>query len=429
MAAPSGKPTGQTKTLSDGSYRFGNLSDGQYAVYTEPALESEPVTNLFVPGRGSSVVREGYASQFYPEARDLAGAAKITLRTGEQVQANLNLTLEPFHAVTATATFPGAGKSAAASPSDRAGLSFAAVVMDAQGHQLPYAAQYDAATQTLQAMLPDGTYSILLIATPSYTIHLDGNAFVANQNTAPLVGSVEFSIAGRAVSNLRIPLSSARAGTVQVAVQRSQDAPQNQQPASRGKGKAVLVTFSQTGGWLADGTSNAYAQGEAPGSIEANYLPPGPYWVHTHFMDKALCESSFTAAGANLAREPLTLGVSAPSAPLELTARDDCAGLTLTLPASLAALTAGEERFFTVYVVPDFDTTTDIEPITLRPTTSTSITVQGLTPGGYHVYVFPRPVALEYRNRDALAALPDAGQADTLSPGAATTLVLEAPEK
>lgn len=424
----------QSKTLSDGSYRFGNLSDGQYAVYTQPALESEPVTSLFVPGRGPSVVREGYASQFYPEARDLAGAAKITLRGGEQVQANLNLTLEPFRAVTATVTFPSAGKSA--SSPERSAFAFNAVVMDGQGHQLPYGAQFDMATQTLQAMLPDGTYSILLVATPSYTISVatGGNAFIASHNAEPLAGSVEFSVAGHAISNLRIPLSSARGGAVQVTVQRSQDAPQNQPPASQGKGKAVLVTFSQTGGWLADGASNAYAQGEAPGSVEANYLPPGLYWVHTHFMNKNLCESSFTASGANLAHEPLTLGISGPSAPLELTARDDCARLTLTLPASLAALTAGEEHFATVYVVPDFDSTTDVEPITLRPTTSTSITVEGLTPGAYHVYTFPAPVALEYRNRNALAALSNAGQAVTLSPAATTSLVLEttgmeAPEK
>jgi hypothetical protein len=43
-------------------------------------------------------------------------------------------------------------------------------------------------------------------------------------------------------------------------------------------------------------------------------------------------------------------------------------------------------------------------------------------------------VALEYRNRNALAALSNAGQAVTLSPAATTSLVLEttgmeAPEK
>ena len=33
-------------------------------------------------------------------------------------------------------------------------------VLDAQGHQLPYSAQYDPATHSVQAFLPDGTYAI-----------------------------------------------------------------------------------------------------------------------------------------------------------------------------------------------------------------------------------------------------------------------------
>jgi hypothetical protein len=51
-----------------------------------------------------------------------------------------------------------------------------------------------------------------------------------------------------------------------------------------------------------------------------------------------------------------------------------------------------------------------------------------MTPGNYHVYTFAGPVRLEYRNRTALAALPDAGQAVTLSPSETTNLVVEAPE-
>jgi hypothetical protein len=68
-----------------------------------------------------------------------------------------------------------------------------------------------------------------------------------------------------------------------------------------------------------------------------------------------------------------------------------------------------------------------VEPVTMRPTSGANITVGGLAPGDYHVYTFPSPVALEYRNREALAALSTPGQAVTLSPGATSSLVLEAP--
>src|ERR1700761_407577 len=79
--------------------------------------------------------RCGYPSQFYPDARDLAGAAKLQLQGGGETDANLVLTLEPFHSVSATAYPPGDGGLGGDRPG---GLS--AVVTDGQGHQLPYAA-------------------------------------------------------------------------------------------------------------------------------------------------------------------------------------------------------------------------------------------------------------------------------------------------
>jgi hypothetical protein len=108
---------------------------------------------------------------------------------------------------------------------------------------------------------------------------------------------------------------------------------------------------------------------------------------------------------------------------LNLALRDDCATLNLSLPPAVASLTAGEEPFYTVFVVPDFDSTVDVVPQTLRPSTGAKITLSGLTPGNYHVYTFNRPAALEYRNPSALAGL--SGQTVTLSPGSTSDLTLE----
>lgn len=417
--------TSSAKTLSDGSYRFAGLPDGQYVVYTNPTLDSEPATNLYAAGRGNDVIREGYASQFYPDARDLAGAAKIHVANGEEAQANINLTLEPFHAVTATATFPDAGTGGSAP--DRAGLNFSAVVLDGQGHALPYAAPYDQATHTIQVLLPDGAYSLQLTATGRFLIRLlPGGALRAvTPNTWPYAGSVDFSVAGHAIANLRVPLAVPRASSVRYTVIHA-GSPASQ-TAQNGRGE-VVVTASQAGGWLSDGVATSFAQGMEAGPLDVEYTAPGTYWMHARVAQVGLCEASFTAGGANLAREPLVVGLSGATAPLELTARDDCATLTLTLPPAVANVTVGEEPFFTVYVVPDFDTTTDVEPLTLRPTSGGSVTLEALTPGSYRVYTFAGPATLEYRNRDVLAALPTTGQQINLSPGATTTLTLEAPE-
>ncbi|MGB6686289.1 MAG: carboxypeptidase regulatory-like domain-containing protein [Terracidiphilus sp.] len=415
--------TNSAKTLSDGGYRFAGLPDGLYAVFTNPTLDSEPATNLVAAGRGSDVVREGYASQFYPDARDLAGAAKIHVANGEDAQANINLTLEPFHAVTATATFPDAGATAP----DRAGLNFSAVVLDGQGHALPYGAPYDQATHTIQALLPDGTYSLQLTATGRFLIRImPGGALRAfTPNTWPYVGSVEFSVAGHAIANLRVPLWVPRPSAVRFTVVHAASSASQTAQDHRGE---IVVTASQAGGWLSDGVSTSFAQGMNEGPLDVEYTTPGNYWIHARVAQAGLCEASFTAGGANLAREPLAIALSGATAPLELTARDDCAKLTLTLPPAVASVSIGEEPFFTVYVVPDFDSTTDVDQLTLRPTSGGSVTLEGLTPGSYHVYTFAGPATLEYRNREVLAALPNPGQQINLSPGAASTLTLEAPE-
>ncbi len=410
-----------TKTNSEGSYRFGGLADGLYAVYSEPAMDSEPATNLVAAGSAGDVARGGYASVFYPDARDLAGAAKMRLAGGEQREANLFLTLEPFHTVMATVTFPDGRRS---TDGERAGMNYTALVMDAQGHQLPYGAQYDQGTRTVQTMLPDGGYLLLVTATASRAAAgLTANDLAsAALGAASLSGQVDFSVAGHAVAKLRVPLSPARGNPVQVSLIRtSAQLPQ-------GGAAPVFIFLSQTGGWLADGLVSTWAQGPPSGPLETASVPPGVYWARTSIAQKGLCEGSLTAGGASLAREPLAMGLAGPAAPVALTLRDDCARLTLTLPASLDVLAAGEEPFYTVYVVPDFDSTVDVVTQTLRPSTGSTVTLEGLTPGDYHVYTFDQSVVLEYRNPAVLAALPHPGQAVTLAPGSSGNLVVEAPE-
>jgi hypothetical protein len=155
---------------------------------------------------------------------------------------------------------------------------------------------------------------------------------------------------------------------------------------------------------------------------------PGSYWLRSDAAGQNLCEQSFTAAGANLAREPVTIGISAVAPPAELVLRSDCASLTLSLPASLAGILPGEEPFYTVFVVPDFDSTQMVEPHPMRPS-SGPVTVEHLTPGSYHVYTLDGPVHLEYRNPAVIAALPTPGQQITLSEGATANLMLEVPQK
>ena len=411
--------TTTARTNSEGVYRFGGLTDGLYAVYTMPAMDNDAAPTLVEAGAAGKTARSGYPSVFFPDARDLGGAAKIQLRGGEQTQANIALTLEPFQPVVAKVT---------GSPRAGGGDNGLMQVIDARGSLLPYPAQYDDSTNTVQTMLPDGTYSLRAMAA-SQAFHIAATRNPSRFDATPqashgYAGEVSFTVAGRAVGNLRLPMVPTSSSAVQVSVSRGAN-----REGRQGEGSAdprVFVTVSQTGGWLADGMVNSYAEGPASGALQPTGVAAGSYWVHTNLASRTLCESSFTAGGASLAREPLVLGIAGSAAPLMLSLRDDCAKLTLSLPGSVA-YSAGEERAYTVYVIPDFDSTQDVVPQTLRTSTGGRVTLTGLTPGNYRVYAFDRPVALEYRNPEVLGSLPS--QAVSLAPNADAELTLEVPQR
>jgi hypothetical protein len=401
---------------SDGAYRFAGLDEGDYAIATDSAKDSDIANNLVEKESEGKVSWSGYAASFYPDAREFSGAARIHLRGGESVQANLMLKLEPFHLL--RATLPPAKEG------DKSIVDYAASILDTQGHALSYPAQYESESRTVQAMLPDGTYSLQVTAVKRPNL----GEFVFARNAMDAAGAVlqattDFTVAGHAVTGLRISLAQKVANPLTVNIIHGSARP----VTSTGGGPGVYVSVSQAGDALVDGVWTQFAQGAVPGQLETNVLAPGSYWAHPSIGQPGLCESSFTAGGASLAREPLIVGPGGASAPLTLTLRDDCAALKLSLPPSLMSLTSGEEPAFTVYVVPDFDSTVDVAQATVRPSSVDSVMLINLTPGSYHVYAFPAPVELEYRNPEALAALPNPGQAITLEPSSTTTLVLEAP--
>jgi hypothetical protein len=425
------------KTNADGAYRFGDLAEGVYALYTMPALESEPAVTAVASSSGTNVERNGYPSVFYPDARDFSGAARIRLAPGETGEANLALTLEPFHTVTATAMSPN-GKQFADGNAGQSGAGFVSpVVMDAAGHRLPYQAQYDTTTHSVQASLPDGNYELYVTASADRSnslIQLSRISQFGGDIPEGLVrkqdnfsGFVDVAVAGHPVTNVRIPLSQMSSSPIRLRAVRTGNAQSSR--AAQGLQTMVTVSAIEGGDVPVEGsTGEALAEPAGTDLLEMNTDGPGASWIHTMMNDRSLCLGSFTAAGINLAREPLVLGPSGSAPTMELTLRDDCATLQLALPQGLAAFLPGEEPFYTVYVVPDFDTTDDMPPMTMHPSSGPTLTLDGLTPGSYRVYVFNSAVRLEYRNPTAMARMANAGQQVTLSPGATSNLTVEVPE-
>ena len=289
---------------------------------------------------------------------------------------------------------------------------------------LPYTAQYDAATHTVQAALPDGAYTFLaslqtndihVLSFSKRRSHQLATAILAvSQGRSQLCGR------GPRALGLQIPMSELGSNPIQVIMTRDPNG-----SAQTGDPR-IYVTLSQTGGGSAMGWSAVLRRVLVSRRCKRNTRPQVRTGCIPPSARRRCARASFTAGGASLAREPLVLTIAGTTAPLVLSLRDDCAELTLSLPGSVG-LSAGEEPFYTVYVVPDFDSTEDVVPQTLRPSTGGSVKLTGLTPGNYHVYTFDRPVALAYRDPAVLASLP--GQAVTLAPGADVELTVEVPQR
>jgi hypothetical protein len=410
----------------DGAYRFGGLADGVYVAYTQPTLESEPAVSVVAAGSAANVARSGYPAVFYPDARDLAGAQRIRISGGAQAEADFSLALEPFYPVSALdATQSRATGAGRAEP--RAG--YIASVMDASSHLLPYVAQFDENTHSIQADLPDGAYILVLRGFSRPDFQGDAVHIIGRNGGRPgaLAGEVQFTVAGHPVTGLRVPLGPPPPATVRLRLIHSPDSPAPAITTSNAMDLAAL-SLDTADGIPANGFDNVWSMDNGEDSITFT-AQPGSYWLSANLPRKGLCFGALSAGGANLAREPLTFSLAAAPPPMDLVLRDDCATLTLTLPPALATFLPGEEPFYTVYVVPDFDTLQDIPPMTVHPSSGPTLTLDSLVPGSYHVYTFDSPVHLEYRNPAALAALPTPGQPVTLTAATTSSLLLEVPAR
>jgi len=416
-----------TRAHGDGNYRFGGLPDGTYAVYTMPSLESEPVVSVVAASSTANIVRSGFAPVFYPDAREFSGAGRIRLAGGSQAEADFSLFLEPFYPVNILAASPAAGNAPGKSGTQS---GYSALVMDGSGHLLPYTAQYDDSTHSLQANLPDGTYSVVVRGFRRHEgfISLDGAGIVDRGNPpAMLAGAAEFTVAGHPIPGLRVPLGPPASAVVHLRFQHNTENPNNNAFATNNASELVTLSLDTAGGVPQNGFDSVWSMNGGPDTISFT-AQPGAYWVSTYLPRKDMCAGPFTAGGANLAREPLAMSLTTAPPPMDLTLRDDCGTLAITLPSSLAGFVPGEEPFYTVYVVPDFDTVQDIPPMTVHASSGPTLSLDGLAPGSYHVYTFTSPVHLEYRNPAALAALPNPGQVVTISAGNPSSLTLEVPE-
>jgi hypothetical protein len=390
----------QTRTRAAGNFRFGNLLPGEYAVYTQPFLDTDtPYGTADEPDGANDAAGPqhgvpGYAAVYFPDARTPGELAPLVLTAGQTRQLTFTLTEESFHSV----VIPVANRASGAQ-------AIHASIRDAAGHLLEYHSRWNAGANSVVALLPDGNYQITLASA----------MMQVRQSTPPLVGESEFTVAGKPLTLPRVTLLPQQLPALAVNI-------------LGGSGSAhfsLAILANPATGWIEDGLVAPFARGPLNGPLEPSYTPPGSYWLQPQASLPPLCEASLTAAGASLAREPVQVAMGGSTPPLVLTFRADCARLTLHLPASVMSFTSGEEPSYTVYAVPGFDFTHPLQPITLRPTSGDSYSLEALTPGTYRVFTFAGAHPLAYHDPAQLARFHS--QELTLQPGGSAELTLEVP--
>ncbi len=177
-----------TKTNSDGTFRFGGLAEGDYALFNEPAMDNDLDGAL-----GGSGQRWGYPTVYYPDAREPSGAARIHVESGQEIQANLTLTLEPFQSVTAAVLLPPGSCGRAWECCSR--LKWWTAVVN----NFPILGD---TTRRPTRSRPDCPMERIRCWFQAFQLS-DRGGGMGNQNAGILAGSIDVTVAGRAVPNLR----------------------------------------------------------------------------------------------------------------------------------------------------------------------------------------------------------------------------------
>ncbi len=406
----------ERRSSPSGSFRFSGLVDGTYLLKTLPDFENlraqRPECNAEAPAE-----MPGYATTFFGGSQDAMGAARIVVKGGDNVEANLSLNLIQFHlAQIAMQGAPATGN-----------WSYEHVLVDGYGQSSSTPIQEEK-DHTLCTYLPDGAYTLMVYATPDED---SPEGVVGLQRPAAQVsrdrsGVLNFGIEGNADRGLRLGLSAAAQTPVYLHFEPGPPSAETRAALKEGMGERMPLDLSAvpvTG--LSHGEAalaSVFPIDEQRYAIAAT--APGGYWLQASTGMPGACLGDVTSAGQDLAAQPWVAGPSGAGAAVDVVLRTDCAKLTLQMAANLAVESAGEGTIYYIYAVPEFSSLAGVSTARLEQFADRTVTLEGLTPGRYRVYTFRTPRKLEFRNPEAMNQL-GVGREITLEPRTDSRLVIE----
>jgi hypothetical protein len=296
------------RTDEQGFYHFSGLEPGIYTLHSTAHLENPSISPNIDPANARGIRRDGYACVYYPDARTLSGAGQIYVGPGEHARADIKLSLEPFYPVTFAVHAPDGQPFRPDLTSDvaRRNGPMSAGILDTDNRNSGYVGHYDQATGTIQADLPDGTYTLRVFVNEQ----IAGKAAMGDSRAGYLRGLVPFTVAGHALRN--VPLALFPPTSHLLHVHRPAETRTSREPPPGDFNGVSRVWLLPAGDNLSTEKDemNARREGDA---FDLMYNPLSPQWLHTR-VEFGFCAGTLTGSGINPAREPL---VTIPAQPAE----------------------------------------------------------------------------------------------------------------
>lgn len=394
QGVPRWVPGAAAQTNSAGEFRFAELQPGSYKIVTHEWMDND---QLAVPG--AQVY--GYPPLYYPGAIDFTSAGEIELSAGQIVDANLAITRQPYFQV----RIPIANSDLSN------GLNIS--VQGQQGSR--YELGYNAGEQRIEGMLPSGNY---VVRASSY-------------GPSSASGSVSIRVADAPVQGPSMALTPNSPISVNVKEEFSD---------TKWSGSGRWGPFPIRGARLylqvnlesADELEQRGAALRPPTAPNDDNLvlepvPPGRYRLRLSTSRGYV--ASATMGETDLLRQPLMIAPG-PSAPIEITLRDDGAELEGTVSslarsntsASPGPVSQGPAAW--VYCVPLPESTGQFQEAGVSE--EGKFDLQMMAPGDYRIFAFNKQQPrLPYGDAEAMKPYETTGQVVHLSAGQKTSIQVE----
>lgn len=383
---------------SSGEFRFAELQPGSYKLVTREYMDNDPIANR--PGSP----QYGYPPAYYPGASDFYSASTIQLSAGQEFEADLSLTRQPYFPVRIPlANTEGVG-----------GLNVSVRGQGGPG----YALGYNASEQRIEGLLPNGNYVVEASTYGQNSV----NGSVAIRVTGPLLAGPAIALAP--TSSIKLNVKEEFTDTIW----------NGSGTWSNGKDTFAVhgarLYLNATVESADDFAQQRFGQVRPPqgpndDSLVLENLVPGRYWLRLHTGRGYV--ASATQGSTDLLRHPLTVG-SGPTAPIEVTLRDDAAELdgTITALAQQSALSADSPVPAQVwlYCIPLPDSSGEFTQFQVPG--DGKFTSPAVAPGDYRVLAFSAAhPQLPYRDPEAMKAYDSKGTVVHLGAGEKATVQVQ----